>query len=137
MVGQEVTFTARLHIVRNMSSKLVFVVFRQQLVTFQGVLHALDGKVSIGMVSWVEHLRTGTIVRVRGDMQTPAVPVLGCTHHDVEISVEQFHVVVRREDPVLFSVYEAEVRTEEEDRVEGRFSHIPDRTRLSNRILGL
>jgi nondiscriminating aspartyl-tRNA synthetase len=137
MIGQEVSFTARLHIVRNMSSKLVFVVFRQQLVTFQGVLHAVDGKVSTSMVSWVEHLRTGTIVRVRGIMQTPAVPVLGCTHHDVELSIEQFHVVVRREDPVPFSVYEAEVRTEEEDRVEGRFSHISDRTRLSNRILDL
>ncbi|EED17048.1 aspartyl-tRNA synthetase, cytoplasmic [Talaromyces stipitatus ATCC 10500] len=137
LIGKEVTFVARLHIIRNMSAKLVFLVFRQQLTTFQGVLHAEEGKKSLGMVNWAERLRTGTIVRVRGIMQKPAVPVLGCTYHDVEISIEQLHVVVRREDSVPFSVYEAEIRTEEEDRVEGRFSHIPDRTRLSNRILDL
>ncbi|KAH8700725.1 aspartyl-tRNA synthetase, cytoplasmic [Talaromyces proteolyticus] len=137
LIGKEVSFTARLHIVRNMSAKLVFLVFRQQLTTFQGVLHTEDGKISRGMVSWAEHLRTGTIVRVRGIMQTPAVPVLGCTFHDVELAIQQLHVVVRREEAVPFSVYEAEVRTEEEDRVEGRYSHIPDRTRLSNRILDL
>lgn len=137
LLGKEVCFTARLHIIRNMSSKLVFLVFRQQLTTFQGVLHAEEGKKSVGMVDWAERLRTGTIVRVRGVLQTPAVPVLGCTYHDVEVSIEQLHVVVRREDSVPFSVYEAEIRTEEEDRVEGRYSHIPDRTRLSNRILDL
>lgn len=137
LIGKEIFFTARLHIIRKMSAKLVFLVFRQQLVTFQGVLHAEDGKKSTGMVSWAEHLRTGTIVRVRGVVQTPAVPVLGCTYHDVELSIDQLHVVVRREESVPFSVYEAEIRTEEEDRVEGRYSHIPDRTRLSNRILDL
>ncbi|KUL87586.1 hypothetical protein ZTR_04551 [Talaromyces verruculosus] len=137
LIGNEVNFTARLHIIRSMSAKLVFLVFRQQLTTFQGVLHAEEGKKSLGMVNWAERLRTGTIVRVRGIMQAPAVPVLGCTYHDVEISIEQLHVVVRREDSVPFSVYEAEIRTEEEEHVEGRFSHIPDRTRLSNRILDL
>jgi ergosteryl-3beta-O-L-aspartate synthase len=137
LIGKEVLFTARLHIIRKMSAKLVFLVFRQQLTTFQGVLHAEEGKKSIGMVSWAEHLRTGTIVRVRGVVQPPAVPVLGCTYHDVELVIEQLHVVVRREDSVPFSVYEAEIRTEEEDRVEGRYSHIPDRTRLNNRILDL
>ncbi|OKL59651.1 hypothetical protein UA08_05129 [Talaromyces atroroseus] len=137
LIDKEVFFTARLHIIRKMSAKLVFLVFRQQLTTFQGVLHAEEGKKSVGMVSWAEHLRTGTIVQVRGVVQTPAVPVLGCTYHDVELAIEQLHVVVRREDAVPFSVYEAEIRTEEEDRVEGRYSHIADRTRLSNRILDL
>lgn len=136
LIGKEIFFTARLHIIRKMSAKLVFLVFRQQLTTFQGVLHA-DDKRSTAMVAWAEHLRTGTIVRVRGVVQNPAVPVLGCTYHDVELSIEKLHVVVRREDSVPFSVYEAEIRTEEEDRFEGRYSHIPDRTRLGNRILDL
>ncbi|KAL1988041.1 hypothetical protein VTN96DRAFT_1072 [Rasamsonia emersonii] len=137
LIGQQVTFTARLHIVRNMSARLVFLVFRQQITTFQGVLHADDGKRSTAMVQWAERLRTGTIVRVRGTLQTPAVPVLGCTIHDVEVAIDELHVVVRREESVPFSVYEAEIRTEEEDRAEGRHSHIPDRTRLANRILDL
>jgi aspartyl-tRNA synthetase len=137
MVGQQVFFTARLHIIRRMSAKLVFLVFRQQLSTFQGVLHETPGVKSIAMVQWAEHLRTGSIVRVRGTIQAPDVPVLGCTVHDVEVSIDEVHLVVRREDPVPFSIYEAEIRTPEEDLVEGRRSHISDRTRLTNRLLDL
>lgn len=130
-VGKEVTFTARLHIVRRMSAKLVFLVFRQQVFTFQGVMHEKPGVTSMAMIHWAEHLRLGSIVRVRGRIQAPDVPVLGCTIHDVELAVDDIHVVVRREDPVPFSVYEAEIRSVEEDRVEGRRSRIPDRTRLA------
>ncbi|GFF34633.1 aspartate--tRNA ligase, cytoplasmic [Aspergillus udagawae] len=136
-VGQEIFFTARLHIIRRMSSKLVFLIFRQRLTTFQGVLHEKPGAKSIAMIQWAEHLRLGSIVRVRGIVQAPQVPVLGCSIHDVELDVEQIHLVVHREEPVPFSVYEAEIRTAEEDRVEGRRSHLPDRTRLNNRILDL
>lgn len=136
-VGKEVTFTARLHIVRRMSAKLVFLVFRQQVFTFQGVMHEKPGVTSMAMIHWAEHLRLGSIVRVRGRIQAPDVPVLGCTIHDVELAVDDIHVVVRREDPVPFSVYEAEIRSVEEDRVEGRRSRIPDRTRLANRVLDL
>lgn len=137
LVGKQIFFTARLHIVRRMSAKLVFLVFRQQLTTFQGVLHEEAGVKSIAMVQWAEHLRLGNIVQVRGTIQAPQVPVLGCTIHDVELSIDSIHVVVRREEPVPFSVYEAEIRTPEEDRIEGRRSRIPDRTRLSNRLLDL
>ncbi|KAJ5721870.1 uncharacterized protein N7483_009804 [Penicillium malachiteum] len=137
MVGEEVYFTARLHVVRRMSAKLVFLVFRQQLATFQGVLHERAGISSIAMVQWAEHLRVGSFVRVRGKVQKPDVPVLGCSIHDVELSIEAIHLLVKREEPVPFSVYEAEIRTNEEDKIEGRRSHIPDRTRLSNRLLDL
>jgi nondiscriminating aspartyl-tRNA synthetase len=136
-VGQEIFFTARLHIIRRMSAKLVFLIFRQRLTTFQGVLHEKPGAKSIAMIQWAEKLRLGSIVRVRGIVQAPQVPVLGCTIHDVELDIEQIHLVVHREEPVPFSVYEAEIRTAEEDRVEGRRSHLPDRTRLNNRILDL
>lgn len=137
MAGQQIYFTARLHVVRRMSTKLVFLVFRQQLATFQGVLHEREGISSIAMIQWAEHLRVGSFVRVRGTLQRPEVPVLGCTIHDVELAVDSIHLLVRREEPVPFSVYEAEIRTTEEDKAEGRRSHIPDRTRLANRLLDL
>lgn len=137
LVGQQVCFTARLHIIRRMSAKLVFLVFRQQLLTFQGVLHEEAGVKSIAMIHWAEHLRLGSIVRVRGTIQKPQVPILGCTIHDVEISIDELHQVVRREEPVPFSIYEAEIQTAEEERIEGRRSHIPDRVRLTNRLLDL
>ncbi|KAJ5440085.1 Aspartate--tRNA ligase [Penicillium daleae] len=137
MEGQEVYFTARLHVVRRMSAKLVFLVFRQQLFTFQGVLHERQGATSIAMIAWVEHLRVGSFLRVRGRVQKPEVPVLGCSIHDVELAIDSVHLLVKREEPIPFSVYEAEIRTNEEDKAEGRRSHIPDRTRLSNRLLDL
>ena len=137
MVGQEIVFTARLHIIRRMSAKLVFLVFRQQLSTFQGVLHEDPNRRSLAMVHWAEHLRLGAIVRARGKVQAPGVPVLGCTIHDVELNVDEIHQVVHRDEPTPFSIYEAELRTAEEDKVEGRRSHVPDRTRLTNRILDL
>ncbi|KAJ5167734.1 Aspartate--tRNA ligase [Penicillium canariense] len=137
MEGQEIYFTARLHVVRRMSAKLVFLVFRQQLCTFQGVLHERAGMTSIAMVQWAEHLRVGSFIRVRGKIQKPEVPVLGCSIHDVELAIDSVHLLVKREEPVPFSVYEAEIRTTEEEKVEGRRSHIPDRTRLTNRLLDL
>lgn len=136
-IGKEVIFTGRLHVVRRMSAKLVFLVFRQQLDTFQGVLHEKPGAVSKAMIQWAEHIRIGSVVRVRGTVQSPHVPVQSCSLHDVELAIEEIHVLVRREEPVPFSVYEAEISTAEEDRAEGRRSHIPDRTRFSNRILDL
>jgi aspartyl-tRNA synthetase len=137
MVGQQIYFTARLHVVRRMSAKLVFLVFRQQLETFQGVLHERHGVSSIAMIQWAEHLRVGSFLRVRGTIQKPEVPVLGCSIHDVELAIDSVHLLVRRDEPVPFSVYEAEIRTNEEEKVEGRRSHIPDRTRLTNRVLDL
>ncbi|KAJ5108433.1 hypothetical protein N7456_005108 [Penicillium angulare] len=137
MVNEDVYFTARLHVVRRMSAKLVFLVFRQQLATFQGVLHEKAGISSIAMIQWAEHLRVGSFVRVRGKIQKPEVPVLGCSIHDVELSIESVHLLVKRQEPVPFSVYEAEIRTNEEEKAEGRRNHIPDRTRLSNRLLDL
>jgi aspartyl/asparaginyl-tRNA synthetase len=49
MDGEIVTFRARIHTLRRMSAKLVFIVFRQQTITVQGVLqsfkprHELEG----------------------------------------------------------------------------------------------
>lgn len=137
LLDKTITFVARLHIIRNISARLVFLVFRRQLTTFQGVIHSQEGGQSMRMIYWAEKLRTGAIVRVKGRVQKPTAPILSCTIHDLELAIEELHLVVRREEPVPFSVYEAEIRTQEENQVEGRHSHIPDRTRLTNRILDL
>lgn len=137
VVGQEVSFRARLHVVRRMGSKLAFLVFRQQLFTLQGVLHELPGEVSMRMIHFAEHIRTGSIVRVKGILQKPEVPIIGSTLHSVELLIQNIHVLVRREEPAPFTVYEAELATTVEEEVEAKRNHISDRTRLSNRILDL
>ncbi|EEH11166.1 aspartyl-tRNA synthetase [Histoplasma capsulatum G186AR] len=136
-IGQEVTFRARVHHIRNMSSKLVFVIFRQQVTTMQGVLAEKPGVISTLMVQWVERIRVGSIVKVRGVLSSSKVPVTGCTIHDVELDIQELHVVVHREDPIPFSVYEAELLNKDAKNTDGRRNHVLDRTRLSNRILDL
>ena len=136
-IGKEILMTARLHIVRRMGAKLVFLILRQELSTFQGVMHEQADKRSLAMIQWAEHIRIGSIVHVHGTVRAPQAPVQSCTLHDIELDIDQLHVLVRREDPIPFSVYEAEISTTEEDHAEGRLSHIPDRTRLANRVLDL
>ncbi|OJD17491.1 aspartate-tRNA(Asn) ligase [Emergomyces pasteurianus Ep9510] len=136
-IGQDVTFRARVHHVRNMSSKLVFVVLRQQITTLQGVLAEKPGVRSSLMIQWAEHIRVGSIVKVKGVLTRSKVPVVGCTIHDVELDIQELHVIVRRDDPIPFSVYEAELLSRDEKKTDGRLNHVPDRTRLSNRILDL
>jgi len=73
MDGKEVIFRCRLHHVRNMGAKLVFLIFRQQISTIQGVLVEEPGKVSAIMIHWAEHLRTGNIMLVKGVLQKPQI----------------------------------------------------------------
>jgi len=137
-VGKEVQFRARLHHVRNMGAKLVFLIFRQQISTIQGVLVEEPNKVSALMIHWAEHLRTGNILLVTGVLQKPQIPVKSASIHMVEIKLTNLHVIVKRAEPVPFSVQEAELTILDDDqKVDGRQSVIPDRVRLSNRIMDL
>ena len=136
-IDTEICFRARLHVVRKMSSKLVFLVFRQQLDTIQGVLHEVPGVTSFLFVNWAERLRTGSIVRVKGVVRKAEVPVKRATIHDWEVHIRELHLISNRIASAPFSVYEAELATGTEEGSEGRRSHIPERTRLLNRILDL
>jgi len=104
MVGQEVTFRCRLHHVRNLGSKLVFLIFRQQITTLQGVLVEEPGKIGPLMVHWAEHLRTASIMLVKGVLQKPQIPVKSASIHNVEVHITELHVIVKRADPGEFIV---------------------------------
>lgn len=99
MAGQEVTFRCRLHHVRNMGAKLVFLIFRQQISTIQGVLVEQPGKISALMIHWAEHLRTGNILLVRGRLQKPQIPVKSASIHTLEVHVSDLHIIVKRAEP--------------------------------------
>ena len=135
--GEEITLRARVHAVRKMSAKLAFVVLRQQLATIQGVLQEKEGEISTHMVQWAESIPTESIVLAKGRLQRPKVPVKGCSIHDLEISIQELHVVARKQEPTPFTPYEAEVSKEMENKEEGNTERISDRVRLSNRIVDL
>lgn len=136
--GQTIIFRARLHAVRRMGPRLVFLVFRQQLETIQGVLTEKEGEISQFMVQWAEHVRTGSIMKVVGKVTKAPSPVIRASIHEYEIQITGLYVMVSRQEAMAFSPYEAEVATDHEARADGaRLNHISDRTRLNNRILDL
>jgi ergosteryl-3beta-O-L-aspartate synthase len=99
MEGQEVVFRARLHHVRAMSAKLVFLIFRQQISTIQGVLHEEPGVISEIFLHWAEHLRTGSVLLVKGVVQKVQVPVKSTSIHGVEVKVRELKLIVARAEP--------------------------------------
>ncbi|KAI5292535.1 hypothetical protein KEM52_006284 [Ascosphaera acerosa] len=136
--GRKILFRARVHNIRRMGPKLVFILFRQQITTIQGVLHEQPGEVSTVMVHWAEHIPLGSIVRVRAVVRDAAVPVQSTDFHNVELGIQSLHVVARREESVPFTIYEADLTAPDTEVAEGiRRSHIPDRVRLANRIIDL
>ncbi|ETN46481.1 aspartate-tRNA(Asn) ligase [Cyphellophora europaea CBS 101466] len=127
--GQVVVFRARVHALRRISSGLVFIIFRDHLTTIQGVLSIKEGEISESMVRWAEHLRSGSIVIVKGKVQTSEQEVKSTSIQDVEVHIHELHVVAARAGAVPFSVYEAESAPEGHT--------IADRVRFANRILDL
>jgi ergosteryl-3beta-O-L-aspartate synthase len=99
MIGQEITFRARLHHVRRMGAKLVFFVFRQQVNTIQGVLNEVPGQASIVMLHWAEHVQKGSIMRIKGVLQKPEASVKSSSIHDLEVKVIEMKVIIRRAEP--------------------------------------
>ncbi|KAJ9614243.1 aspartate--tRNA ligase dps1 [Cladophialophora chaetospira] len=129
VVGKEIWFQARVHIVRRMSAKLAFIIFRDQTTTVQGVLSVQDGGVTENMVRWAEHLRTGTIVIVKAKAKQPENTVKSTSAHNVEVDILKLHVVTARTAPLPFSVYEVDAATDGHQ--------MSDRVRLANRVLDL
>ncbi|MCJ1450145.1 hypothetical protein MMC28_000474 [Mycoblastus sanguinarius] len=137
-VGEEISFRGRIHAIRKMSANLAFVVFRQQLSTLQGVMYHHEGTITTHMVQWVERIPIGSIVLVKGKIQKPEAPISGCSVHDAELLITDFHVITRRPEAVPFTVYEDEmsrIKGVEEDHEQA--GHITDRARLTHRILDL
>ncbi|KAH8805694.1 aspartyl-tRNA synthetase-like protein [Xylogone sp. PMI_703] len=128
--GKFITFRARIHTIRRMSAKMTFIVFRQQTITIQGVLHTSatppdasdsDCVISEQMVRAIEHYQSETIVIVTGRVRKAVQRVKNATIHDYELDVFEVHRTARLTENVPFSVYDAENinRDKEESDEEG------------------
>lgn len=113
-----------------MSGKLIFLIFRQQTFTIQGVLEAehpddcgrynqqnihpsVEGNASGGIISEqmvraVLHYPLESIVLVKGKVRSPPETIHTATIHDAEIQVQEIHLISQLSEHVPFSVYEAE-----------------------------
>ncbi|WWD19363.1 aspartate-tRNA(Asn) ligase [Kwoniella shandongensis] len=117
--GREVTFRARIHTQRSLSSKLDFVIFRHRGFTLQGVL---SSNCSEHMIKWVERLPDESIVQVSGLLQPPPQPITASTDTQLELQVQSIHLVEPSRH-IPFGLYHGEPP--------------PQRSRLHNRTLDL
>ncbi|KAJ3744346.1 aspartyl-tRNA synthetase [Lentinula detonsa] len=116
-LNQTIHILARIHTIRAVSSSLVFIVFRQQLDTIQGVLSPTPPPPSSPtphMIHWASRLNPETIVHVKAIVQKPNLPkggerIEGTSVHDVELRILELHVLSRVAEPVPFTVYDADI----------------------------
>ena len=89
--GRRTVFKARVHHARAMSKHILFLVFRQNIGTIQGVL--TEGEtVSQNMLLWAESIHHESIVWVEGVLQTPQNDqheVKSSSVRDVEVKIEK------------------------------------------------
>lgn len=131
--GMSVSFIARLHHVRCMSSRLAFVIFRDQVDLIQGVLAYREGEISENFVRWAEHLTSEGFVHVRGKLQRPPEEIKGCSIRELEVRIDTMHLVVPVKEHLPIDVYNIDRvdLDEETQQVEAMAS---TRVRASNRL---
>ncbi|KAI1137793.1 aspartyl-tRNA synthetase [Hypoxylon sp. FL0543] len=136
MIGETISFNARLHHVRSVSAKLAFILLRQQVDTIQGVLQVREGAVSEKFVRWAEHLNSECIVHVRGTVREPPERVKTCSIHSLEILIDSMHVLVPVEEPLDIDTYNMEQVEENEESHEKQLA-ASNRVRQANRLIFL
>ncbi|KAK4055675.1 aspartate--tRNA ligase dps1 [Microbotryomycetes sp. JL201] len=130
--GQDVIFRARLQTTRAQGAKMVFLVFRQQNHTIQGLVQVEPDLVSKKMVRWSEEVNPESIVLVKGTVQKPLEAVKSCTVQDAEIKVKEMHVISEAPHTLPFTMVDASRPADDAEGVTVALD-----TRLDNRILDL
>ncbi|KAH9858604.1 aspartyl-tRNA synthetase cytoplasmic [Lenzites betulinus] len=138
--GDTVIFRARIHHIRPLGSKIVFLILRHQFTTVQGVLTEEADKVSQTMVRWAEGLAREAIVLVEGVVQRPPPSqenVHSTTIHEYEIMISKLHVVSAPSTALPYQVEDVSRPKEYYEREDAQFVKVGERTRLDNRVLDL
>ncbi|KAG7285729.1 hypothetical protein NEMBOFW57_008023 [Staphylotrichum longicolle] len=131
--GMAVSFIARIHHVRAMSSKLAFVIFRDQIELIQGVLAYREGEVSENFVRWAEHLTNEGFVHVQGKLQRPPEEIKGCSIRELEVRIDTMHLVVPVKEHLPVDVFNID-RVEKDEETHEVETMASTRVRVSNRI---
>ncbi|OCF75662.1 aspartate-tRNA(Asn) ligase [Kwoniella mangroviensis CBS 8886] len=118
--GRSVTFRARIHTQRELSTQLDFIIFRHRGYTIQGVL---SGEIaSEHMIKWTERIPSESIVQVSGKLAKPPKPIKLSVDSPLEVRIESIHLVEPSKN-IPFGLYHGEPP--------------PQRSRLGNRTLDL
>ncbi|GJJ08488.1 hypothetical protein Clacol_002706 [Clathrus columnatus] len=139
-VGDHVRFRSRIHHTRGISPKIVFIVFRHQLTTIQGIVSEQENIVSENMVRWIEHLRRESIVVVEGTLQNPnndQGEIKDATIHSLEVNIHKLYLVAPPTCTLPFQIVDASKPADFFANDDVQVPRVTDRTRLNNRILDL
>ncbi|KAL2129473.1 hypothetical protein VTI74DRAFT_7775 [Chaetomium olivicolor] len=131
--GMSVSFIARVSHVRPLSSKLAFVVFRDQIERIQGVLAYREGEISENFVRWAEHLTSECFVHVTGRLQKPPEEIKGCSIRELEVIIDTMHVVVPVKEHLPVDPYTID-RVEKNEETHQMEVMASTRVRVANRI---
>ncbi|CAM9531555.1 unnamed protein product [Laminaria digitata] len=138
--GQDIWLRARVHTSRSIK-KGVFLVLRQTLYTVQATVF-VGGNVGRPMVQYAEEVSKESVIDVRGKLVTTPSPVSGCTQKDVELKIEEIHVVSAADTFLPLIVADAmrpDLTPEEEEKAEteGKVPTVAADTRLDHRWIDL
>ncbi|WVQ65914.1 aspartate-tRNA(Asn) ligase [Kwoniella botswanensis] len=141
-VGQRVIFRARMHNSRAQGAKIVFLAFRQQTHTLQGVLVVSgekdENQVSKQMLKYSQLIPSESIVLVEGVIKSAEVK--SCTITNYEVGIHKLFTAVEVGD-LPFSIDDAsraEADFEKAEKDENlQYSRVALPTRLDNRVMDL
>ena len=139
LVGQKVWMRARVQSTR-MKGKGGFLVLRDRLHTAQCV--AFVGEtVSKELVKFVGGISPESVVDVLGVCKAPQVPIAKCSQSQVEVDIEEVHVVSRAATPLPIQLADASAPTSLEDEISledtSKRANVTLKTRLDHRFLDL
>ncbi|KAG5648037.1 hypothetical protein DXG03_007072 [Asterophora parasitica] len=135
--GETVLIRARLHTSRAQGNKLVFLNLRQRTHSVQAVLVVNPEKISKQMVKWAAGLADESIVLVEGVVQKSPIPIQGASVSDVELHVQQLHLVSGIDGRLPFSLEDASRPDELIEQSETQLNRVLLDTRLNNRVIDL
>ena len=147
-IGSKVWLRARVHSTR-IKGKGGFLILRQSCHTAQCVLFT-GPTASREMVKFVGSISPESVVDVLGLCKAPQVPIAKCSQSQVEIEVEEVHVVSRAETPLPMQIMDASAAITAEEEIEEnspagetqpvdpkKRAKVTMKTRLDNRVMDL
>ncbi|KAI1783747.1 aspartyl-tRNA synthetase, cytoplasmic [Ganoderma leucocontextum] len=138
--GDTVIFRARVHHLRPLSAKMIFIVLRYRFTTVQGVLREEPDQVSQLMIHWAKAIARESVVVVGGVIQRPPpnqAEVHGTTIHQFEVKIQRLFVVAAPSDKLPFQVQDVSRPKKCYEKEDAQFSKVGERTRLEHRVLDL
>ncbi|KIM85253.1 hypothetical protein PILCRDRAFT_5591 [Piloderma croceum F 1598] len=134
--GQTVLLRARIQTSRA-QGKYCFLNLRQRTDTVQAMVAVAEGKVSKQMVNWVAGLQDESIVLVEGTVRTPLQIIKSASVGNVEIHIDQIHLISGLDGRLPFSLEDASRGEAEYESPDFQFNKVLLDTRLNNRVVDL